>query len=168
VKEFFRELFRAKLYKANQGRIVRQVTAVALVAVLAVGIYQLHIMLRTGLQNWPGSWVDGINGWLTFFGLGAIGHNLAVEATVRQLTRYGLPIVLMLLSFWVAYRLMNMPSFADFLIAVEAEMNKVSWPTRTELIRSSVVVLVTIFALAAVLYAFDFFWGAVFTWLRIL
>src|SRR5215208_6677182 len=32
---------------------------------------------------------------------------------------------------WVAYRLVNMPNFADFLIAVEAEMNKVSWPTRT-------------------------------------
>ena len=32
---------------------------------------------------------------------------------------------------------MNMPRFADFLIAVEAEMNKVSWPSKAELIRSS-------------------------------
>ena len=31
---------------------------------------------------------------------------------------------------WVAFRVVNMPRFADFLIAVEAEMNKVSWPTR--------------------------------------
>ena len=42
------------------------------------------------------------------------------------------------------FRLVNLPKFADFLIAVEAEMNKVSWPTRTELFRSSVVVIVTI------------------------
>ena len=34
-----------------------------------------------------------------------------------------------------------MPAFADFLIAVEAEMNKVSWPTRHELIRASMVVM---------------------------
>ncbi len=168
MKEFFRELFRARLYKGNQGRIIRQVTGAALVAVLMVGIYQLHIAMRTGLQNWPGSWIDGINGWLSFFGLGTIGHNPAIEATIRQVTRYGFPLALLLLSFWVAYRLVNTPSFADFLIAVEAEMNKVSWPTRTELVRSSVVVLVTIFSLAAVLYIFDFFWGAVFTWLRIL
>jgi preprotein translocase subunit SecE len=62
----------------------------------------------------------------------------------------------------------NVPGFADFLIAVEAEMNKVSWPTRTELYRSSVVVLVTIFVLAVVLFVFDFFWGWVFKILGIL
>lgn len=71
---------------------------------------------------------------------------------------YVIPAVLALVGFWIAYRIVNMPRFADFLIAVEAEMNKVSWPTRTELIRSSVVVLVTMFALAAVLLVFDAFW----------
>ena len=44
--------------------------------------------------------------------------------------------VLASLGLWVAFRLVNMPAFADFLIAVEAEMNKVSWPTRGELFRS--------------------------------
>ena len=39
-------------------------------------------------------------------------------------------------GLWLAFRLVNMPAFADFLIAVEAEMNKVSWPTRGELFRS--------------------------------
>jgi preprotein translocase subunit SecE len=56
----------------------------------------------------------------------------------------------------------NFPRFADFLIAVEAEMNKVSWPTRGELVRSSLVVLFTIFALAAVLFGFDAVWNAIF------
>jgi preprotein translocase subunit SecE len=51
-----------------------------------------------------------------------------------------------------------MPRFADFLIAVEAEMNKVSWPTRIELVRSSIVVIFTIFGLMFVLYFFDIFW----------
>jgi preprotein translocase subunit SecE len=51
-----------------------------------------------------------------------------------------------------------MPSFADFLISVEAEMSKVSWPTRGELIRASIVVILMIFFLAAILFGFDLVW----------
>jgi len=81
--------------------------------------------------------------------------------------QYGIPGVLLLGGLWMAYRLVNVPGFADFLIAVEAEMNKVSWPTRNELIRASLVVLVTIFLLAAVLFAFDYFWIVVFDFLGV-
>ena len=63
---------------------------------------------------------------------------------------------------WAAYRSVNLPAFADFLIAVEAEMNKVSWPTRGELFRASMVVLVCIIFLAIVLYGFDIFWRIIF------
>jgi preprotein translocase subunit SecE len=79
-----------------------------------------------------------------------------------QPIQYGVPAILVALGAWVTYRLVNYPSFADFLIAVEAEMNKVSWPTRSELIRSSMVVLIMIFVLAAVLFGFDFFWRTFF------
>jgi preprotein translocase subunit SecE len=65
-----------------------------------------------------------------------------------------------LVGAWIAFRLVNLPSFADFLIAVEAEMNKVSWPTRTELIRSSLVVIFSILFLATILFAYDLFWKA--------
>ncbi len=82
--------------------------------------------------------------------------------------RYALCALLFAAGVWVAYRIVNMPAFADFLIAVEAEMNKVSWPTRGELFRSSLVVLVTIFFLAVVLFFFDFVWAQVFIRLRIL
>jgi len=73
--------------------------------------------------------------------------------------RFGLPGLVLLLGLWVAYRVVNVPRFADFLISVEAEMAKVSWPSRSELIRSSIVVLVTIIALAIVLATYDFFWA---------
>ena len=78
--------------------------------------------------------------------------------------RYGLPGGLLLCCLWAAYRLVNIPAFADFLIAVEAEMNKVSWPTRSELFRASIVVLFTIFILATILAGFDFFWRIIFTY----
>jgi preprotein translocase subunit SecE len=87
---------------------------------------------------------------------------------VGRLLSYAVPGVLFLASLWMAYRLVNLPAFADFLIAVEAEMNKVSWPTRSELIRSSIVVLVTIFALAFILLVFDSVWMWVFKALGIL
>ena len=77
--------------------------------------------------------------------------------------RFGAPGGVLLIGLWIAYRSVNFPSFADFLIAVEAEMNKVSWPTRAELFRASLVVLFTIFALAALLAAYDFIWRWLFT-----
>jgi len=64
----------------------------------------------------------------------------------------------LVVGVWVSYRVVNIPRFADFLIAVEAEMNKVSWPTRTELFRASTVVIVVMFGLAAALYAYDVLW----------
>jgi preprotein translocase subunit SecE len=92
----------------------------------------------------------------------------ALEASNGPHMRFGLPGVLLMLGLWACYRVVNLPAFADFLIAVEAEMNKVSWPTRSELIRASSVVLILIFFLAAVLSLYDFLWGLLFRWLHIL
>lgn len=78
-----------------------------------------------------------------------------------------LPLVLLAVGGWLAFRAINIPRFADFLIAVEAEMNKVSWPSRGELFRSSVVVIVVIFGLAAILLAYDIFWKSVLKFLGI-
>ena len=63
---------------------------------------------------------------------------------------------------WVGFRLVSYPVFANFLIAVEAEMNKVSWPNGQQLWRSSVVVMFVIFALAGFLFVFDALWTAIF------
>jgi preprotein translocase subunit SecE len=49
----------------------------------------------------------------------------------------------------------NIPSFADFLFSVEGEMNKVSWPSRGEVFRAAGVVIVVIFFLAFLLFAYD-------------
>jgi preprotein translocase subunit SecE len=72
--------------------------------------------------------------------------------------QYYVPAAVFAIGTWLTFRLVNVPGFADFLIAVEAEMNKVSWPTRGELFRSSMVVIFCIFFLAAILYAYDLFW----------
>lgn len=76
-----------------------------------------------------------------------------------QAMQYGLPLLVVGVGLWLAYRAVNLPRFADFLIAVEAEMNKVSWPTRDMLFRSSAVVMFTIFSLAFILFAYDIIWS---------
>jgi preprotein translocase subunit SecE len=72
--------------------------------------------------------------------------------------RYVAPLTVLVVGWWASFRVVQLPSFADFLISVEAEMNKVSWPTRTELIRASIVVILMIFMLAMILFAYDFAW----------
>jgi len=83
--------------------------------------------------------------------------------SIRLALNYGLPLLLLSGGVWASYRLVNYPKFADFLVAVEAEMYKVSWPSRGELIRSSAVVIVVMFALAAVLFGYDLVWKFLFT-----
>ncbi|MFM7843359.1 MAG: preprotein translocase subunit SecE [Planctomycetota bacterium] len=73
-----------------------------------------------------------------------------------------LPLVILGVGLWVSFRLVNFWRFADFLIAVEAEMSKVSWPSKSELIRSAAVVIFVLFALSATLFGFDVFWGFLF------
>ena len=86
-------------------------------------------------------------------------YTLLYQYTALQLA---VPTAVVVLAFWASYRLVNYARFADFLIAVEAEMNKVSWPSWTELTRSSMVVIFVMFALAAILLLLDGFWTFVF------
>ena len=76
--------------------------------------------------------------------------------------------VVLVVGSWLAYRIVNVPKFADFLIAVEAEMAKVSWPTRTELYRQSMVVIAVIFILVLLLFTFDLIWGTLFKWIGVI
>lgn len=130
------ELFHTKVYKPNQGRIVRQLTALAIWVVVALGCWSLYATLRGFLP--AGSMLIPV-----------------------------IPMVALAIGVWIGYRLVNWPQFADFLIAVEAEMNKVTWPAKDELIRASVVVIFTIFFLAIALFLFDVVWQFIFNFLGV-
>jgi preprotein translocase subunit SecE len=144
VGAFVQELFRVGLYKRNQGRVARQATFAALAIIVALGAWCLYLDLPARLSDYltthysntePPSWVGA--------------GRFAVIAV---------PLAVLLAGLWASFRLVQMPSFADFLIAVEGEMSKVSWPSRGELFRASVVVMLVIFVLAALLYLFDAMW----------
>ncbi len=145
---FFQELVQVGLYKPNQGRITRQVTFGAMVLIVAIGCWRLNATLLAP-PRFLTAWLGSVSSWW-------------------PVVYWGLPLVLLVAGVWLAYRLVNFPRFADFLIAVEAEMNKVSWPSWPELVRGSVVVLTTMIALAVVLAAFDLVWNKLFRTIGIL
>jgi preprotein translocase subunit SecE len=136
VGAYVAELFKANLYKRNQGKVARQVTFAALAIIVLLGAWRLNV------------WLDG-----------------RFDVSGRQQLEYVIPLVLVAVGLWACFRLVQMPKFADFLIHVEGEMGKVTWPKQQELIRASAVVLIVIFFLAAILFAYDFVWRALFGWL---
>ena len=73
--------------------------------------------------------------------------------------QFSIPLLLTLGALWFAYRIVNWPAFADFLIATEAEMNKVSWSSKKKLIQDTIVVLVTMVILTFFLFVVDVAWG---------
>jgi preprotein translocase SecE subunit len=71
----------------------------------------------------------------------------------------GIITLIIVATLWFAFRAVNVPDFAEFLIATEAEMNKVSWSTRKRLAQDTVVVLVTTVIMTLFLLVVDLFWG---------
>src|SRR5262249_35192157 len=85
-------------------------------------------------------------------------YGIGDSIVVLWLPSLSLTVAIGALTIWLAYRLVNFPKFADFLIATEAEMSKVTWMTRRRLIQDTIVVLVTVFLMSI------FLGGMVFSW----
>ena len=64
--------------------------------------------------------------------------------------------------------LLNTPRVADFMIATEAEMKKVNWPTRREIFGSTWVVICGVLLLAGLLFVIDLAFGYLFVEIGIL
>jgi preprotein translocase subunit SecE len=73
----------------------------------------------------------------------------------------GLPLAIWALASWIAFRVVNIPKFADFLVSVESELEKVTWPGRHEVVQATVVVLSMMLFLGVFLFLIDLVW----TWL---
>ena len=127
---FWAQLFQLKLYKKTQGRVTRQATFAAIAIVFCLAAYRFDIWTSAAIKE------------------------ATMSSSVRRLITLGIAVV----GVGLAYRIVNYSRFADFLISVEAEMTKVSWPTRMELVRSSMVVIVVMFTMASVLAIYDIVW----------
>ena len=70
--------------------------------------------------------------------------------------------IIAILGLWIAFRTVNYPTFADFLVSVEAEMSKVSWPTMKELYVNSKVVLVFMALFTILIFIYDIVFRVIF------
>ncbi len=140
--DLVKELFKVRRYKPNQGRLVRQLTMLGVWAIFLSAAYKFFEMPFLDIPL------------LTVF------SHLWVRGVAAA--------IIGLFGVWFGFRLVNWPIFADFLVAVESEMVKVSWPGKAELYSSTVVVLVMFLALSAMIFAFDLFWLKIFTWIKVL
>jgi preprotein translocase SecE subunit len=137
--------FTAAAYKKSQGQRVRRGTMLSILILAGCGIWALFLRstLATGASlHWTMQ--------IPFSG----GRSIIVLPDAQ----YTLPIILAGISVWVSYRVIHFPAFADFLIATEAELNKVSWTTRKRLIQDTIVVLSTVVLLTCFLFIIDLGW----------
>jgi preprotein translocase subunit SecE len=128
---FLQEMTRGELYKRTQGKMTRQLTCIAIWVAAALLAYRVY-NFRTAIPKIIGDW-----------------------GTTTVYLGYGIPVVILLVGLWLGYRIVNYAPFADFLIAVEAEMSKVSWPTQQQMTRASAVVIVLILGLTGIVYFYD-------------
>lgn len=122
------------MYKWPQGRVTRTIAFVLVLVIVAD-------------LGWVGA-AANIDTWM-----GASEHanprTLAVGIVYAALAAAALIAGIVTIGFKA--------STVDFLIEVEQEMTKVTWPTVNELIRATIVVAVMIAILGVLIFAVDWF-----------
>ena len=99
---------------------------------------------------------------IVFFGCSALSASF-FTGVQNGLVRQGVPVLIGLVGLWIVFRLVNYPRFANFLIAVEGEMDKVSWADQAYLVRATIVVIVTMVLMGLYLWLCDTIWVWFFT-----
>ena len=127
------------IYKRGQGKYTRLCSAFAVAIIVGLGCLRLFDILEAA------SW------------------NLSPRATmwIATMVPTGLFVILGLLIFW----LVNKQKVADFLIAAEGEMKKVSWSSKQEIAVSTFIVIVVVVVMAILLGTADVSFQTFFQWL---
>jgi preprotein translocase subunit SecE len=88
--------------------------------------------------------------------------------TASIYVQFGVPTLFLIGMAWLMFWIVNRPGAADFMIATESEMKKVSWSSRKEIVGSTKVVIVTTFIMAVILFGVDFLFALIFKSMGIL
>ena len=130
------------IYKRGQGKYTRLSSAFA--GAIIVGLGCLRLFRKLEAASW------GLSNKATLW--------------IATMVPAGLFVILALLVFW----LVNKASVADFMIAAEGEMKKVSWSSRNEIIGSTKVVIMFTVLLALTLFIVDLLFQALFSSIGVL
>ena len=127
------------IYKRGQGKYTRLWSAFAVAIIAGLGCLRLYRRLEAA------SW----------------GPSNRATLWIATMVPAGLFVILALVIFW----LVNKPSVADFMVAAEGEMKKVSWSSRQEITASTFIVIVVVIIMALLLGTTDISFSAFFSWL---
>lgn len=117
-----------EIYKKGQGTTARWITALALGALALLGCNELE---------------DIVSGHTEATVFGSISVSLLASVAAFIVAAFVIALVI------------NNRRFVDYLVASETELRKVSWPTRVELKRQTLVVIVTLLLISAMLFVAD-------------
>lgn len=127
------------IYKRGQGKYTRLGSFFAGAIIVGAGCWKLYGKLDVWLAGLPKEWAL----W------------------VSTLAPVGLFVVLAVFLLW----LVNKVSVADFMIAAEGEMKKVSWSSRQEIAVSTFIVIVVVVLVAVLLGVTDITFRTFFSWI---
>jgi len=89
-------------------------------------------------------------------------YQMLEAADVNLWPRTIVPVVIFAALAALTYWLLNKPAVADFMIASEGELKKVNWSSRKEVAVSTLIVIVVVFAMAALLGVTDVVFSMIF------
>jgi preprotein translocase subunit SecE len=121
----------------------------------------LQNLVRADLYKPKQGWYARVYTAGALAGVVAVGLWRQFEALIEYptITHYAVPAAVGTVLGWFIFRLVMYPPFVEFLIATEAEMNKVSWTSKDDLYRATTVVLATVSLMAVFLFGVDWVWS---------
>lgn len=176
--QLMKELVSTNNYKSSQGRVARRMTFIGLSLIFIWGgfsLYNAHYFAPdqdrkqvVATENATDSTAVETTDESTAAETKTDVETTAAEpkTEVVNQTDYASAIAGLLvavLGVWVSFRVINFPSFADFLVSVEAEMSKVSWPSKRDLYANTRVVLIFMALFTALIFVYDSIFKTVFS-----
>jgi preprotein translocase subunit SecE len=130
-----------KIYKPGQGYYTRMISAVSVGVIVLSGVGWLWEKMPT---------IDAI--------------------PTKQMLYYqaGMAVSVIAIFGAIVFFLLNKPRIADFMIATEAEMKKVNWPGKKEIIGSTWVVICGTAFIAMLLWCINLGFAFIFTKINLL
>jgi preprotein translocase subunit SecE len=129
------------IYKRGQGYYTRLCSGLAAGATVAIGCFRLYQKLE-----------------------GANFVSTSLKIVVQSLVPLAIFSGFGILIYW----LMNKPIIADFMIAAEGELKKVSWSSRKEITASTIVVIGVMLLMSVMLLLVDVGLQKFFQWIGLI
>jgi preprotein translocase SecE subunit len=130
-------------YKKDQGRMVRMATFWSIDILIFWGCRSLHAQL--------GSWFEALRRPIAGLHIPVLGIDVTPAVVIVT--------AVFAAGTFVLYRWTESPKVADLLIDTETELRKVTWPSPSEVLNSSLVVVVCVALLMGFMAGSDLILG---------